>query len=59
VLLFWCVCLLFARRRVGGGWSLAYPGEVEGGGCDVEVRVVLVMGATCVFQAAFVVCVLY
>ena len=38
---------------------MAYPGEVEGGGCDVEVRVVLVMGATCVFQAAFVVCVLY
>jgi len=36
-----------ARRRVDGGWSLAYP--VKGGGCDGELRVLL-MGATCPFQ---------
>jgi hypothetical protein len=39
-LLFRCVCLLFARRRVVGGWSLAYPVEDIGSGCDAELRVV-------------------
>jgi hypothetical protein len=44
--------LLFARRRVVGGMEcVAYPVAGEGGGCDAELRVVvLLMGATCVFQ---------
>ena len=59
MLLFRWVCLLlFARRRVVGGMEcVAYPVADEGGGCDAELRVVLLMGATCVcFKIGFVVC---
>jgi len=49
-------CVLVVCQAAGWWWMerLAYP--VEGGGCDVELRVVVVvpMGATCLFQVGFV-----
>ena len=49
------VCMLVCQTA-GWRWieGVAYP--VEGGGCDAELRVVVLMGATCLFQAGGVVC---
>ena len=54
-LLLLLVCMLVCQTA-GWRWieGVAYP--VEGGGCDAELRVVVLMGATCLFQAGGVVC---